>query len=1185
VLKDGSLQITYPANAFVYGLGNVMHNETITGGSFAITTGAGLTIDQGSTVSDTELVLNVASLTLNDVTIDNTVIANDSSGGTVELTGQVLVTGGAIENALQVDVSGAGNVFDDVTVSNVRAGTIDVTGVLKLENGTAIHDGTLNNSGTIDVETSGGATLDGVSVDNSGGTIEVDDSSSPATVTLTLDDGTTISHGDVTIGDIGILEVSGEAGAALYDVTVDNSGVIQLDEGSKLVLDGSTVNGGAITDNGTIVIDKSKTLKLNGVALSGGRINNSGTVEITGSGSIENDLFANAAAVLLIDAGKTLTLDGTTITGGDVTSHGAVNVDAGKTLTLNSVSITGGDVTNAGIINSTGGATIDNADISNTGTIESTIGVMKIDPVGQSDTLTNSGTVQANGGELDIAGEQIVNTGTVQAIANGTLKLISTTVTSSVTDLVTHAVTDGTVSVEKGATLDLSDSGITGGNVSIAGTLHADGTSFVDAAIANNGLIEVTSGWLKLSGSISGTGSAQIDANATLELNLDDTQAINFNGAGAELKIDGLHLTGPIAGLAVTDKIDLGGIAYGTATTGTYDATTGVLSITDGNGDHIDLNIGPGYGGAHFAGSDDGSGHTLITLNANDDFPAFTQDSVAASLFEQANVSHSSTPDTVGGSLVFTDIDLTDRPTASIIAQSVVDANGNDISSTLTPAELSALEGALKLTPHTGTANNGAVDWSYSIADSKLDFLRTDQTLTVTSTINLDDHQGGADTATISVTIHGSEDVPSIVGESNPATQTVILSVLPTVLAPGGTDNGLGLSQESFDSIAIGSASNNGLGHGDFTSEALGATFAASGPAGVVQGSGSASAAPFLGPLPGHVDESHYLSIGGGGSETITFAHDQNAFGLYWGSVDSYNTISFYDGSELVASYGGADVTPLLASGGQSSFSSNGYVEFKDLAPFDKVVLASSSSAFEVDNISAGYIKDSHIQLANPVSGTLSVSDGDVGDPLTAKVTANGVATYDGSTTLPPGLNLSSLVDAHAITFDSVTSNGGQEVLHWTYNPTNANFDFLEPGDTLTLTFNAEVTDGQVTTGNQALTVNIVGTGASVVHGTDGNDAFVNVGGGVTIFGQAGNDTFQFKSGFEHATIGDFNIANDAINIDNTLFASVQAILDSAQSANSGHDTVITDAAHDQITLSGVTLAQVRAHPGDFHLV
>ena len=334
--------------------------------------------------------------------------------------------------------------------------------------------------------------------------------------------------------------------------------------------------------------------------------------------------------------------------------------------------------------------------------------------------------------------------------------------------------------------------------------------------------------------------------------------------------------------------------------------------------------------------------------------------------------------------------------------------------------------------------------------------------------------------------------------------------------------------------------------------------------------------------MPGQVDTTNYLSIGGGASETIKFDHDQNSFGLYWGSVDPGNSISFYEGNKLVATYTGADVAPLLANGGQTSSSSNGYVEFKDLAPFNKVVLASTANAFEVDNISAGNIGDHHIQLANPVSGTLTVTDADVGDTLTAQVTTNGVATYNGSTDLPSGLNLSSLIDSHAITFDSVTSNGGQEVLHWTYNPTNANFDFLEPGDTLQLTFNAQVTDGHVTTAGQPLTVNIVGTNASTVHGTDGNDVFVNVGGGVKVFGGGGSDTFQFKPGFGSATIGDFNVnGQDVINIDKSLFANIDAIL--AHSVNSDHGVVITDAAHDQITLTGVTVSQLKMQ--DFHLV
>ncbi len=60
-----------------------------------------------------------------------------------------------------------------------------------------------------------------------------------------------------------------------------------------------------------------------------------------------------------------------------------------------------------------------------------------------------------------------------------------------------------------------------------------------------------------------------------------------------------------------------------------------------------------------------------------------------------------------------------------------------------------------------------------------------------------------------------------------------------------------------------------------------------------------------------------------------------------------------------------------MTNGGQSSFTSNGYVEFKDLAPFDKVVLGSSQNAFELDNVSAGYVSNSHVQLASSIGGTL----------------------------------------------------------------------------------------------------------------------------------------------------------------------------------------------------------------------
>jgi fibronectin-binding autotransporter adhesin len=201
-------------------------------------------------------------------------------------------------------------------------------------------------------------------------------------------------------------------------------------------------------------------------------------------------------------------------------------------------------------------------------------------------------------------------------------------------------------------------------------------------------------------------------------------------------------------------------------------------------------------------------------------------------------------------------------------------------------------------------------------------------------------------------------------------------------------------------------------------------------------------------------------------------------------------------------------------------------------------------------------------------------------------VIGEGVVDYNGSTTLPQDADMAALTNPDAVSFDSVTSDGGSDVLHWTYNPGNANFDFLEPGDTLTLTFDAQVHEGATNAGNEALTVTIVGAGASTVNGTSGDDTFVNVGGGVKISGNGGHDTFVFNDHFGSATIADFNVHQDTIDLSNTMFASVREILANAHPVDSGHDTVITDAAHDQITLTGVTVAELRAHANhDFHLV
>ena len=45
-------------------------------------------------------------------------------------------------------------------------------------------------------------------------------------------------------------------------------------------------------------------------------------------------------------------------------------------------------------------------------------------------------------------------------------------------------------------------------------------------------------------------------------------------------------------------------------------------------------------------------------------------------------------------------------------------------------------------------------------------------------------------------------------------------------------------------------------------------------------------------------DTTNYMSILGGNSETLTFSGTQNKFGLFWGSIHSYNSIAFLFGKQ-----------------------------------------------------------------------------------------------------------------------------------------------------------------------------------------------------------------------------------------------------------------------------------------------
>jgi VCBS repeat-containing protein len=193
-------------------------------------------------------------------------------------------------------------------------------------------------------------------------------------------------------------------------------------------------------------------------------------------------------------------------------------------------------------------------------------------------------------------------------------------------------------------------------------------------------------------------------------------------------------------------------------------------------------------------------------------------------------------------------------------------------------------------------------------------------------------------------------------------------------------------------------------------------------------------------------------------------------------------------------------------------------------------VLSSSSNAFEIDNISAGSVPAPDTGLSGPIKGTLSVYDGDIGDTLTAFVKGNATIEYNGSASVPGSIDISALVDATDVTFDTAPSNGGTVVLNWTYQPTNANLDFLNAGDILKIKFVAEVSDGHGHTGSQPLTITLIGANgttsgsgslaAGPVIGTDAFSVTENGDGTTTVSGlyvsdndaTAPNDTFTIHA-------------------------------------------------------------------------
>src|SRR5436190_828803 len=218
-------------------------------------------------------------------------------------------------------------------------------------------------------------------------------------------------------------------------------------------------------------------------------------------------------------------------------------------------------------------------------------------------SINNSGTLQANGGELDLTNDTLTNTNALKAINNSTLELTNTAV----------ANLGGTVTVDFGSTLDLDNgASISDGTLGNAGEVNAEGTTGLHhLGITNTGTLESTGGLLTIDGgsSINNSGTLQanggrseerrvgkecrnrLKANHYKTQELTNTVVANLGGAitvtaGSTVEVDirASCVAGTLGcALPVYAEGTTGLHHLGITNTGTLESTGGLLTIDGGS--------------------------------------------------------------------------------------------------------------------------------------------------------------------------------------------------------------------------------------------------------------------------------------------------------------------------------------------------------------------------------------------------------------------------------------------------------------------------------------------------------------------------------------------------------------------------------------------------------------------------
>lgn len=452
------------------------------------------------------------------------------SNGTAPTTGQtaIFTNNSSVKSFTSTVDSGFTNSIAGLDIDSTWGGTITVNSALSIKGNLTLASGTYG----------GGAatTVTGKTNQWTGGSIELGSGGFTNTGTLTVNTsgGNLVMTGNGTFTNKGTFD---EAGTNTLDL--ENSAVLTNASGATFNL----TNDGSVSQS------------------SGGTLNNAGTLEKTaGTGtSTISSSFVNSNAITV----KTGTLS--LATAGGTSTGGTFNVSTGATLDL-----TGGNtVAYEGTYTGTG-----------TGTVALKSGTLQVGSTGATFNMASK-LFQWTGGTLDVTNGSFTNTGTINyagtasVTLNGGNSLINKK-TINQTSTGTLALTNGaTLNNYKGSTYNIESNGgiglSSGGTLINAGNLEktkgTGTTTIATNSLSNTGTVQVTTGTLDISASVTqlpsttltaGTWKATGSSTVSSTLDLTAASGITIIGSAAHVTVSGLKATFTNLGSGL-NTIDKGG--------------------------------------------------------------------------------------------------------------------------------------------------------------------------------------------------------------------------------------------------------------------------------------------------------------------------------------------------------------------------------------------------------------------------------------------------------------------------------------------------------------------------------------------------------------------------------------------------------------------------------------------------